>query len=146
METRPLFRRTKLLGIPLSLLSSLSSFTVCLGGTYCVPGPVLNTRDAMPRRSSWSVGRSNTMTPWNDAMKQVNSAVEPIAQESDPLWKTDPRDTKMRQRKQLVWRSYWSKAKVAIPENEGRLGGMMWHWRGRSMPVGPPFYVLDFIT
>lgn len=51
-------------------------------------------------------------------------ATEPITEESDPVWKTDPCDIKIRQRKQLIQRSYWTKAKVAIPEDEGRWGDM----------------------
>ena len=51
----------------------------------------------------------------------------------------------MRQRKQPVQRSCWTKAKEAIPKNEGRLGGIRGHERGRSMPVGHPFNISDFM-
>lgn len=51
METGPLSRITKFWGIPPSLLSSFKAY---LWGTHCVPGPVLNTRGAMPTCSSRS--------------------------------------------------------------------------------------------
>lgn len=57
-------------------------------------------------------------------MKEVNSAIEPITEDSDPIWKTDPQDIKTRQRKQLIQKSCWTKPKVAIPGKEGQLGDM----------------------
>lgn len=39
-----------------------------------------------------------------------------------------------------------TEAKVAIPENEGRVGDTRWHWRGRSLALGHPLNILDFIT
>lgn len=79
--------------------SLLSSFNVYLWYTYYVPGPVLNAGEpcwAWSRYSLVLVGQIPHDDTQDDAVREGHSAAESITEESDPIWKTDPRIIKMR--------------------------------------------------